>query len=429
MRAKPDGILGLFLLYLVPGYFGHFSEGPPEYNPLSVEVLACAFIALRVVWERIRRPDTYRSKFPKMLFTFWVLAFIPVLIGFYLGYQTKNPNWTRGLRWLMIAGSYFYGYILAKQWPSGKSIIFLPMMLSFVGIMLVIMKFGLFWSHHGFLFLGLGGAFSLYFIRNRAPINKIIGAIFLYLLISSVVTSTITTMGVVLLSFLFAYFGAKKCPTLKETRIVKTIGNVSMVAVIAFSFGISILGFNPYLEPLLMYGSYSAQAETFSQRVAIKTLADRLPFWHPALKDILSGPHIIVPSGKPLLLDTPGLPAEWELGAHNVVLESLRLNGLFAGLVILLIYFLALKNNLVVLTESNDPVLKSLAAAILGVGIVGMTTGDFPADMTVGFWIWSLAGLGHGLFLQASLLSKDHPQELSQHSRGISPDLKICREA
>lgn len=412
MRAKPDGLLGLFLLYFSPASFGGGSDGLSGYDPVSVETMACAFIAMRVMLERILRPETFKEKFPKALFVLWLLAFIPVLAGFYQGYLVKASNWTRGLRWLMIAGSYFYGYILAKNWPKGAGgILFLPIMVLLAFVMLFLTSLGMYWSHHGFLFLGLGGAFSVYFLRNQSRGNKFIGGLLLFFAVKSVATSTLTAMGIVFMSVLLSYWGTKRRGThAARKRGLKFFGDVTIAGILAFSFGIAFLGYNTELELLLLYGSRSAQADTFSQRIAIKTLSDRLPFWHSALEQIKENPKMVVPAGQPLLLETPGLPAEWDLGSHNVVLETLRINGIFAGLVMLGIFFVALKKNLRVLTESQDYALITIAAAILAVGVVGMTTGDFPADMTVGFWLWSFAGLCHGLFLQEGLFATVQPQ-------------------
>jgi len=425
MRGKPDGILGLFLLYFGRYYFYDVSSfvssggAMPDYLretltvagfPLEVQTVACGFISLRVILEIFLRPETFKSKFPKIIFPLWIVAFLPVLIGFYLGFQDKSTNWTRGLRWLMIAGSYFYGYILAKNWPKDSNNLLVIILLPLVIVMLLLMNLSVYWSHHGFLFLGLGGAFSIYFIRNRSFMFRLLGVLLLCLSVVYALKGSLTTMGIVSLSILFSYLGTKKqvAPSIIRTRIVKFAGTMAILWILIFSLGIGFLGYHPDFKPSLSYGSYEG---TFAQRIEAKALSDRMPFWHPALKEILSGPSFIVPSGKALILETPGLPAEWVVGAHNVFLETLRINGLFAGTIMLAIYFLALKNNLFVLTKSADPILRSLAAGVLGVGIVGMATGDFPADMTVGFFLWSLAGLCHGLFLQRSPLavkSKTH---------------------
>ncbi|MEW6088394.1 MAG: hypothetical protein AB1498_08840 [bacterium] len=446
MRGRPDGILGLFLLYLTRYYFYNINDGsiPDEFReyvivaglPINVETVACGFISLRVFLEKLVRPRTFKSQFPKILLSLWLTAFLPVLIGFYLAYQTRNPNWTRGLRFLMITGSYFYGYILAKHWPREKNDILIPILLPFVIIMFSLMCLGVYWSHHGFLFMGLSGAFSIYLIYNRPLKYRLLGILVFFLLVEYAIKGSITTIGIISLSVLLSYLGEKKQKPLINTsygsiikrpnsifrnRIAKFIGGIAILGILFFSAGISLLGYHPDYKPSLSHGSYYG---TFAERFKAKLLSDRLPFWHAALKQIISGPYFVIPSGKPLLLETPGLPDEWVVGAHNTALEILRLDGLFAGTIMLVILFLALKNNLLVLTKSTDPVLKSLAAGILGVGIVGMTTGDFPADQTVGFWIWSLAGLCHCLFLQDSPLSENRQLRPFQRSQSLVPGLK-----
>jgi hypothetical protein len=414
LRSKPDGMFGLFLLLLLPQDFYDVAAGRtpqrametllPALPLFKVDSMVCGFVTLRVFLERLLWPSTYRSRIPRLLFVLWAAAFIPVLVGFYLGYQTRNPNWTRGLRWLMISGSYFYGYILARRWPTGRSRLPLVLvLLPLVGTMLVLMEAGVYWSHHGFLILGLGGALSVYFMWNRERVNRLLGIFLLCVAAAFAAGGSLTAMGITLLSVVLSYVGTKKgvFPSIAHNRVVTGVGSMAIVGIVLFSFGIGMLGYHPRYKPSRSHGS---EGGTLVERIEFKALSDRLPFWHAALKEILSGPHFIVPSDRPLRPETRGVPATWWMGAHNVVLESLRINGLFAGTVMLMIYFLALRNSLMVLTTSADSILRSLAAAVLGVGIVGMTTGDFPADMTVGFWLWSLAGLCHGLFLRSNPL-------------------------
>ena len=141
--------------------------------PIEVETIMCGFIAFRVIFEIFNNPSTFREKIPLTVLYFWLMCFLPVLIGFYLGFESRNPNWTRGLRWLMISGSYFYGYILLEKLPnfrhSGiKTLIVTLIPMSF--IILSLMMFNLFWSHHAFFLLSIGGAFSIYYLRMKSLI-------------------------------------------------------------------------------------------------------------------------------------------------------------------------------------------------------------------------------------------------------------------
>ena len=79
MRAKPDGLLGLFILYFSRYYF--FTPVPNESRdqlvigsfPLEVETAMCGYIALRVIIEIIISPSTFKSKIPQF---FIYLAFM-----------------------------------------------------------------------------------------------------------------------------------------------------------------------------------------------------------------------------------------------------------------------------------------------------------------------------------------------------------------
>lgn len=417
MRGRPDGLLGLFFLYFSPLYFFQDSTRALGVDdvviisgfPISVPIVMCGFVSLRVFLEMFLRPKTYRAKFPRIILFLWLAAFLPVLAGTWMGFQEENINWSRGLRFLMITGSYFYGYILARHWPKDRNDLLIPMLIPLVVIMLLLAVSGIYFSHHLFLFMGLGGAFSVYFIKKRSFERHFLGVMLLALTATCAVAGTFTMLFIFLLSILLAYVGMKRI-TFMHKRVIMIIGGVGIFGILTFSLGISFFGHPANHDPTIVYGGF--QGITM-EKLQLKIFADRIFFWESALEQIIEGPYFIVPTGRPLILREPGLPQFWYVGAHNTVLEIMRLNGFFSGTIMLIILFLALKNNLLVLKESVDPVLKSLAAAILGVGIIGMTTGDFPADQTVGFWLWGLAGLTHGLFLQANHLF-GRPQLLDQ---------------
>jgi len=427
MRAKPDGLLGLFLLYFFKYDFFNTNfdaEGLVQSSfrdtlslagfPIDVQTLACGFIFLRVFLEMLQSPNTFRLKFPRIIIFLWVAAFIPVLIGTYLGYQDNASNWTRPLRWMMIAGSYFYGHILVKNWSRGDNSLIISILIPLTTIMLLLLNLNVYFSHHAFLFLGIGGAFSIYYIQKKFIKHKLLGIFLLYLSFSHALdlVGTFTQIGIVIFSLIFSFLATRR-PLFSskiKKRFIKFIGINAIVGMLLFPIGVIIIGSQ---SNELLSASTLTYDEDFQGRVEAKILADRLIFWSGAMEQIIEGPHFIVPSGRPILLETYGLPSEWDVGAHNVVLESLRIGGLFSGTIILIIYLLALKSNLIVLRKASDPIIKCLAASVLGVAIVGMASGDFPADMTVGPWIWILAGLCYGLFLRSNSTSPNIREAVS----------------
>lgn len=411
MRAKPDGLLGIFLLYLSRYYF-YESGNSVEHNlrdtfsiadfPCEVETIACLYIVLRVFFEKNFWPENYRSTSHRIIFVLWIVAFLPVLIGTYPGYQMRIYNWSGGLRFMMIAGSYFYGYILAKHWPNGRNDLLILILLPFVFVMLLLMNLGIFWSHQCFFLIALSGAFSIYLIRKRSFPYRLLGIIFLFLSIRFGITHPVTTLAISFLSIFLAYFETMKSSKLFHP-IKKIIITMLVFSGIFFTVYIVYKGFCP---DYVSEGIYIGEVESLGELAKAKAFSDRLPIWIEATKQIFAGPYFIVPT-RPIM-NIPGYENGWWNGSHNVILESLRVNGLFAGTIMLIIFFLALKNMVLVLTSSKSLILRSLAAAILGTAIVGMTTGNFPIDMTVGFWIWGLAGLCHGLFLKEMMNYSEH---------------------
>ena len=410
MRAKPDGILGLFLLYFVRYYFYYVESfvtptGTVAHDlrqvltlagfPLEVETLACIFVSIRVVVEWLFYPETYHSKFPGILFPLWLLAFIPVIIGIFINYGAFN--WTGGIRYLMVTGSYFYGYILVKNWPKGENNIFIPMFAPFIFIMLSLMNASFFWSHHGFLFLGFGAAFSVYYMRKTTFKYRFLGVIFFALSVGYALRGSLTMMLIVVLTLFFSYLGIRKRKERKGFRSYFTwfAGNIAILSIFLFTAYACYHGFESDYDPTVMYGSYTGST---MERIEAKILSDRLPLWLSALNQILSGDSLLIPRIKPLVV--VGFPDGWWAGSHNTILDSLRINGLFSGTIMLVILYFALKNNLKVLEKSQDQVLKILAAGILGVGIASIPLNIIPIDMTMGFWWLSMAGLCHGLFLR-----------------------------
>ena len=137
IKAKVEHIIGLFLLYILKSNFyspssqilSNSLEGNVSLNeasvgfiiggfPINVATLACAFITSRVIYEIFNNPSTFENKVPNYLLYLWLISFIPATVAFVWSNQLGYSNWTRGLRFLMISGSYFYGFIFLRNLKS-----------------------------------------------------------------------------------------------------------------------------------------------------------------------------------------------------------------------------------------------------------------------------------------------------------------------
>ncbi len=406
MRARWDGLFGLFILYISPYNFfvvdlTNPTSVPEELReivylgsfPLTVEIAMCLFIAIRVIIELSYSPKTFKGKVSRALIFLWVAAFLPVGIGMFFGYQDSLPNWSRGIRWLMISGSYFYGFILLKSISTTDDrclrVTFIPLTL----IILCLISIHIFWSHLVFLNIALGVAVGCYFVADKNYSKKLLGIGVLILFFNFIYMGTLAMYGIYFVTLfyivLIEFFGSHR--SIKWFLVLSVFLTAILTALVLW------LGFLQGDIAQLLYAPLDAN---FYDRAYSKILFDRYPFWSSAWSQIISSKFLIGHAGEPLLLDIPGLPSEWVMGAHNSILEILKVSGLFAGAVILWIYFTALLNLISVILYYPSRFLCYFGAALLAIGEVGMFVGDFPVDMTVGFWIWTLTSLCYGMYLK-----------------------------
>jgi hypothetical protein len=417
MRARPDGLIGLFILYFSgPDFYslGDFKTmsaveervrlpgSPTVFGfPVNLPTLNCAFVSIRVFWELLASQKTFVKRHDRILLALWLLALIPATIAFLISYHLRQDNWTRGMRFLLTASSYFYGLILARRWNGNWLSEPHPRLVGFVFVMLTLMNAAIYWSHHGFLFVALGSAFSIYYIKAKLLLYKIIGLLLLALSARYYLNSTTTMLGVGVIALVLSIAVNTRVHRLLIPGMFMGFGYLAIAFSLSYSVVVVTLSSMYDVTPG-MYSNVDVDASV-SERILSKTFSDRLPLWLSAYEQIKSGPYFLVPSGRPLLVKDTGGEFEWSVGCHNVPLETFRNCGFLIAPIIMGLFVFALRGNLIVMAESSNRLLATFSAGIWGVALAGLATGDFPADMTVGFFIWSLSGAVTGLHIQAKL--------------------------
>ena len=229
-RCKIETFTGLFVLFFYKKNFSivdnlaEMTTGNLETNtfidgfilagfPLNVPTLASILVAVRVIYEFIFHPKTFRNKVSNKLIYAWLLLLIPTIILFFYSYTLQNPNWTRGFRFFMVTSCYFYGFILDKNYRYSSENI-LKIFFPFITVMLVFMNLNLFWSHLGFLFLAISIAFSMYFLFQKK--SKIIGLLLLLLSFNFMLKSTLTIIIICFSSLIVSFLINSKKGFFKE---------------------------------------------------------------------------------------------------------------------------------------------------------------------------------------------------------------------
>jgi len=411
LRAKPDCLLPLLLLYISSIDFGDFAALVDEsgaaivaedvQSPWDVQLAVNLLLPLRVFWEMVRRPETFRGKVKPFFVVLWLLAFIPAVLGTVQGHQAGYGMWTRGLRFLMMVSAYFYGIILSRNWRQKHWEQLVAPMTWCTLVLMPLAGAGFFSSFLVFFLTGLGMALAIYYFKRKTAGSKWVSAFLVLAVFQYALRTTFTVLLIALLALFLGILVTGKASPMRRF-ILRNIGVVTLVSVLLFV--IVIAGFG---DKLTVDTSFSSGNLSLSTKVQEKIFADRMRFWVVAFSQIASGPYLVVPCGRPLLV--LGFDKEWTNGSHNTILETLRLTGLFTGSIILYMLLSIIKKNYQVVIRSRSNLLKLFAVTVLSVVIVGIPTGDFPLDYRVGFWIWVFAGLVCGFHLseEQQRLTKD----------------------
>jgi len=114
---------------------------------------------------------------------------------------------------------------------------------------------------------------------------------------------------------------------------------------------------------------------------------------------IFEPPYFFKPSGRPILFDFKGeRVSEGTFGAHNTILEQIRINGWYSGIVISIILFSAVVFNTIVYRWCKIPEIKSLSIAVIVTGTYGAMVGTYVLGGEIGFLIPSIAGITYSFY-------------------------------
>jgi hypothetical protein len=157
------------------------------------------------------------------------------------------------------------------------------------------------------------------------------------------------------------------------------------------------------LTPFLVYDFSDVNLENYYQNdsgiiqvILGKLFVDRGVLWLSVV-DTISGIGSFFPSTNiiniqlNLLLSDVGSIEEISFGAHNILLELMRTEGVFFGLILSFLYLNQIKR-LVDNTINNDPTVNLYRFAVVGIGIAVFATGMYTISLNVAFIYMFLSG-------------------------------------
>jgi len=335
----------------------------------------------RVLLEALRRPSTFRGVCPPLVVLAYAVAVIPALLSGLEGQAAGLNRWSVGVRAMLALGGFFWGVVLVRSSraePEVHAQQLLRVVLAGSGLAVV----GLLRGTYLFVLVGLAGGALVYFVSRR---RGLAAALTGTLAVASVVVLTLTTAAEIAFALLCV---ALTGPGMRRARRF-------LVRAAVLGAGVTSLGLLWAVEKYSRNAVFVATTrdQGLMGYAYFKLMGDRGPIWVSALSQVLSGPYVIVPAGRPLR--PAGIFTNvfytWEYGAHNAVLELVRNTGVVAGAAGVGVMVLAIWSAARLLVDTHSRAMRALGAGFLGVAIMGVTTGNFPV-LDVGFFMWAMGG-------------------------------------
>lgn len=373
-------------------------------------ILAAAFG--RVCVELLGGGRAFRGVVPRWLLAFFVVAMVPVLLGGLQGQAMGYNRWSQGPRALFAIAGFLWGVIVARRGDGVAARRVGPQLAGLVLTGAALIVAGPLRGMLLFVTLGLVAGVLPYFLSRRRVLEAGICAL---AVAAAALSMTLTTAAQVVL--------ALGCVALADPRsrgvgrwllrmgvLAASVMSAAMIWAVVQLRGKTLVEVATRDEGLMAYSLF-------------KLMGDRGPLWLASVEQIMAGPYLVVPAGRPLRpesFDYGGLVYTWEQGAHNAVLELVRNAGLIGGAAGLAMIGLAVVWALRVLLETRDVALRGVAAGFVAVALVGMTAGNFPV-YDVGFFLWAVGGMLAGAHLYVPRRGDPSPEPEAEPGPG--PDV------
>ena len=324
--------------------------------PLTPNFTLVLSMVVRAVYDILTYPGRFRG-----ILSHWLL--MPILIAavvsgynsVILGLFERAPGWSAPLRTSLGSLALWYGVAIATDWQVYKAVMLRRVNLITAAFVFCAFFFPMNNVQYCFLIpFGSACAVGLLTAKDmRFPAAKptAIGSLTLsalnYLVgtkaSEAVIEATkMSSGGVVSQTTNTVLAGAPIALMLIRPRIVspRNLRIASAVATIGFVIYVSLPFFLASLNKDVEVRANTVQ--TFYERAIYKLFFERASIWRGKIKLISAPPYVFVPpSRESTWVTADGREQRWIVGAHNMVLEHLTSEGLFCGVIILFVVFVA----------------------------------------------------------------------------------------
>ena len=381
--------------------------------PFTTNYILLLALLIRVLYDVATRPMVFRGTIGQGTALVWLMMLVITAYNSFLGRALGNPSWTAPTRVMLSLGALWYGVTLNRD----RTLVLEVLRRRIAPITTVILGMAFceaVVNRLNWLLIGLGitlaadAAFGET-VGRRRPIKAALLA-FLSLAVGfgfratpamlelakrhgAGFSATLTTMLVPVISAGLALLcWPRRSDTRSHTwsrRSVSFMATSLYVMFCAFPFVVSALTMNYDPET-----TGRGEDVRLRDRIAYKLLAERAAIWRGAIDQIGSAPYVFIPAGRDgYLITNSGKSGRFTVGSHNVVLETLRSQGLVVGPVTLWFFYLAFLAASKACLSKPDPVARILGPPVIAVTVGTGVSGASMLDPNLSFLTLVFAGI------------------------------------
>lgn len=380
--------------------------------PVTTNYAFALCLTLRVLHEAVVRPRTFAGIISPWWLALWASCFIPAVLAALLGKVEQKFSWTAPVRDVMMVGCLFYGMLISRNKAETIAVIsrrLVPM----ASLLITLAMFGYFYSRGMYFVAAFGPAL---FLSRRAiggsPARWLVFGYYAALATCYAFALYPTAYGAEVAKSLYstsgnsfalvAAWGMAVAISLFLPRLnTATAGRQFLVSKLPVVAGLVAMLF-PIVFALASY-SFTVDLPrvkdiyelNIRDRFMYKLFYDRAPIWRGALDEVLRPPYFLksggLTAGYKLMLNGDQVP--WPAGSHSLVLEELKRNGWYTGLICLILIIRANVFSLRAVLSSADPLVRAFAIGSFSSLFVLTLTSHIPMETNAALWALGLAGM------------------------------------
>jgi len=380
--------------------------------PLTTNYVFAVSVTLRVVHEALSRPKTFAGIISPVWLVLWISCFLPAILSATLGRAEGRFSWTAPIRDVMMVGCLFYGMILARNSTETTAVI-TRRLAPFACGMISLAMVGYFYSRGMYFVTALGPALFLSWKAFAGRAGR--WALYAYLF-------TLTSL------YAFALYPTPYARKIAESLYSTSGNSTTLIAcwllpmLIIFVIRrnargdgkrlgwVNVLPFAAGLFALVLPIAFAVLTTFLSvempkvkdpgelpirDRIFYKLFYDRAPIWRGTLDEVLSPPYVLKTGGAGMSykLMLNGDKSPWPAGSHNLVLEELRRNGWYTGVICLILILRGSVFALRAVIKASDPVVRAFAITAFSSLFVLSVASHIPMETTAALWLLGPAGM------------------------------------